>query len=292
MKIIEKSFGTHNGQFHADEITACALLILYDLIKKDLIFRTREVEVLQKCEYVCDVGGTYDPSKKRFDHHQADYKGSFSSAGMILDYLQEQKIITEELYDYLNRFFIIGVDAHDTGNVTLKVGFCSFSQLIDSFVPLDEDIDDGLMDKAFFEALDFVISFLKRLIKRFYYFMEVKKIVKEHMKKRDLVLIFDRAISWLESFFELGGENHPALFIIMPSGKHWKLRAIPPSYEDRMNVRIPLPKEWAGLRDEKLKQVSGIDGAIFCHKGKFISIWETKEAAMKACELVLKKRGK
>ncbi|MDF2550599.1 MAG: hypothetical protein K0S07_1666, partial [Chlamydiales bacterium] len=27
-----RSFGTHDGSFHADEVTACALLLLVDLI--------------------------------------------------------------------------------------------------------------------------------------------------------------------------------------------------------------------------------------------------------------------
>jgi len=94
-------------------------------------------------------------------------------------------------------------------------------------------------------------------------------------------------LPWLENFFELGGEAHPALFVIMPSGNHWKLRAIPPSMSDRMRVRKPLPERWAGLRDEELRKASGISGAIFCHKGRFISIWETKPDALKALQLAL-----
>jgi uncharacterized UPF0160 family protein len=258
MDKIDKSFGTHNGHFHADEVTAGALLILFDLVKKDLIFRTREEDVLQRCEYIGDVGGKYDSEKKLFDHHQADYQGSLSSAGMVLLYLKRQKIISPDLYEFLNRSFVLGVDAHDIGNVKLKVGSCSFSQIIETFVPLGEEVDDIEMDRSFFEALSFTINFLKRLLNRFYYFQETKKIVKKHMETKDRFIIFDHALSWVESFFELGGKEHPALFIIMPSRDQWKLRAIPPSYEERMNVRVPLPKEWAGLRGEKLKEVSGI----------------------------------
>ena len=291
MAKMDKSFGTHDGHFHADEVTACALLVYYNLVQKNLIFRTREENILKKCEYVCDVGGIYDPKKKRFDHHQADYNMNLSSAGMVLLYLKDQKILLDELYHFLNNFFIIGVDAHDLGDVKLKIGFCSFSQVIETFVPLGEGIDSKTFDKAFLDALEFTLNFLKRLIKRFYYFQKAKEIVKKHMEKKDFFLVFEKAVSWVEAFFELGGENHPALFIIMPSGNNWKLRAIPPSYEDRMNVRIPLPEEWAGLRGEKLKEVSGIEGAIFCHKGRFISIWETKEDALRALEYIFKKEG-
>lgn len=291
MKTIAKSFGTHDGHFHADELTACALLVNFNLVQKELIFRTRDEKILNSCEIVCDVGGIYDPLKKRFDHHQSDYTGFLSSAGMILKFLKDEKIIQEALYNYLNNYFIIGVDAHDIGNVKLKSGFLTFSQLIENFIPLGDELDSITLDKAFNEALDFILIFLRRLIDRFYYLEQTKEIVKKYMAEKAKYLVFDKALPWLESFFALGGEAHPALFIIMPSGPHWKLRAIPPSYEDRMNVRVSLPREWAGLRGESLKKASGIDGAVFCHKGRFISIWETKKAALEALKYVFKKEG-
>jgi uncharacterized UPF0160 family protein len=95
----------------------------------------------------------------------------------------------------------------------------------------------------------------------------------------------------MENFFELGGVEHPAKFIIMPSGNHWKLRGIPPTLKRNMEVRVPLPLEWAGLLDAELKEVTQIPGAIFCHKGRFISVWETQEDACKALESVLKLSG-
>ena len=106
------------------------------------------------------------------------------------------------------------------------------------------------------------------------------------MDKKNKVLYFDEPMPWIESFFDLGGARHPAQFIIMPAGSQWKLRGIPPSYDKRMQVRLPLPKVWAGLIDEQLKKKTGIPGAVFCHKGRFISIWETKEDAEKALKYV------
>ena len=66
----ERSFGTHDGRFHADEVTACALLFFCNPIDRDKISRTRDPVVLNRCEYICDVGGLYDPNQKLFDHHQ------------------------------------------------------------------------------------------------------------------------------------------------------------------------------------------------------------------------------
>src|SRR5271170_2959520 len=93
---IPRSFGAHDGTFHADEVTACALLLLFNLIDADKIVRTRELERLEQCEYVCDVGGIYDPAKKLFDHHQVGYQGSLSSAGMILLHLKASHLINEQ----------------------------------------------------------------------------------------------------------------------------------------------------------------------------------------------------
>jgi len=288
--MIPHSFGTHDGTFHADEVTACALLLLFKLIDRSKIIRTRDEKKLKNCEYVCDVGGIYNPVGKRFDHHQADYDGSLSSAGMVLKYLRDEGVIDEKVYDFFNRSLIIGIDDHDNGRVHLQIGHCSFSNVVSNFTPIKHDASDEENDRAFFVALDFVLGHLSRLYDRYQYIQKCREKVAERMQKDLQYLFFDEGMPWLESFFELGGEDHPALFVIMPSGTHWKLRAIPPTYEDRMGVRCPLPKSWAGKSDKELKQVSGIEGAIFCHKGRFISVWETKEDALKALAYAIEHR--
>jgi uncharacterized UPF0160 family protein len=289
MEKIPRSFGTHSGSFHADEVTACALLLMHDLIDRDKIFRTRDSEKLGACEFVCDVGGVYDPERKLFDHHQVEYRGQMSSAGMILKYLKDERYINEVDYEYLNRSMIHGVDLHDNGKEPQVYGYCSISHVVANFNPIEHGSSHQEQDRCFFKALDFIYSHLKRMVRRIEYIQSCREVVEEKIKQEDKCLIFDKSVPWLELFFDLGGEKHPAVFIVMPSGDHWKLRGVPPSYEDRMNVRVPLPKEWAGLHNEDLKEATGIDGAIFCHKGRFISVWETKEDALKALDLVMEK---
>ena len=284
---IPRSFGTHDGTFHADEVTACALLLLFRCIDEDKIVRTRDLAVLDSCEYVCDVGGEYDPPRKLFDHHQAEYQGPMSSAGMILKYLWETNRITEKQYDFFNRSLILGVDSHDNGKDPQIPGLCTYSHIIASYTPMKNDADSETLEAAFKTALEFAKGFLNRMWNRYLYNQSCKEIVEEAMSRYKECLMFDHNIPWLESFFELGGAEHSANFVIMPSGNHWKLRGIPPSYDQRMQVRIPLPEEWAGLLEDSLRKVSGIHGAIFCHKGRFISVWETREDALKALEVVL-----
>ena len=237
---------------------------------------------------MCDVGNVYDPDRKRFDHHQADYLGDLSSAGMVLRYLFDQGIIDEKKFYFLNQSFIAGVDAHDTGRVVLEPGVATFSQVIANFIPPDYESPDDVMREAFDVAVDFVIGYVQRLLARYDYVQACKTVVVDAMASQGRALIFDKPLAWMDVFFEMGGEHHPAEFVIMPSGEHWKLRGIPPNSRDKMKVRVPLPEKWAGLREEDLKKVCGIPGAVFCHKGLFISIWETKEDAIKALHKVTK----
>lgn len=284
----KRSLGTHDGSFHADEVTASALLLLFDQIDRERIYRTRDPKILDRCCFVCDVGGEYDPGKRRFDHHQVEYQGHMSSAGMILLYLKEHGFIEPHLYDYFNKSLIMGVDAHDNGIAKLEPGTASFSQVISNFMPIEYDASAEAMNRAFFEAVDFAYGHLERLKRRHHYTLECRAAVKKAMVQGANALIFDENLPWLENFFDLGGELHPAQFVIMPSGSHWKLRGIPPSLSERMKVRCALPESWAGLHEEDLKKVCGIQGAIFCHKGRFISIWETKEDALKALHMVMR----
>ena len=287
--ILSRSFGTHDGSFHADEVTACALLIYFNLIDRDKIFRTRNLDQLSHCEFVCDVGGIYDPINKRFDHHQNEYKGKLSSAGMILNYLYDQEIIQSTTYDFLNKMVITGVDQVDNGLIEPLYGHASFSSIIASYVPVSYEASQEEYDSHFYQALDFVLGFFSRILMKLEYIRTCKDVVIDAMEKSNYCLIFDQPLSWIETFFENGGLHHPAKFVLMPSQQHWKLRAIPPSFEERMKVRIPLPEEWAGLLDDDLKKITNIPGAIFCHKGRFISVWETKEDALKALDQIKNK---
>lgn len=287
LSLIPRSFGTHDGTFHADEVTACALLLVCNVIDQDKILRSRDLTELRNCEYVCDVGGLYASDKKRFDHHQVDYRGPLSSAGMILEYLRSTSKFTQREYDFLNNSLVKGVDAHDNGKDPQISGYCSFSHIISNFTPIAYDATHEEQNSAFFEAVTFAKGHIKRLLERFHYNQSCREVVSNAMAEYRDCLQFEASIPWMDTFFELDGERHPASFVIMPSGKYWKLRGIPPSLDERMKVRVPLPEEWAGLLDEDLQKVTGIKGALFCHKGRFISVWETKEDALKALHMIL-----
>ena len=67
----------------------------------------------------------------------------------------------------------------------------------------------------------------------------------------------------------------------------WRIQTVPVepgSFEDRKS----LPKQWAGLSDKELKEVTGIDDTMFCHNGLFIAGAESLESTMKMASLALK----
>lgn len=291
----ERSFGTHSGPFHADEVTACALLLFCDCIDLDQIVRTRDSTVLEKCHFVCDVGGVYDPQKRRFDHHQREYTGPKSSAGMVLDYLAQQSLISSDFAEHLHQEWITGVDAHDNGRQLHQRGALTFSHIIALRVPCrSSQASDLEMDQAFLEAVQFTLAILWRMQEQFLEQKQARRIVQEamdHSLESDSgLLVFSTNTTWLEPFFALGGKNHPAQFIVMPSEQHWKLRAVPPSLDERMDMRRSLPERWLGLQDKELVEACGIKDAVFCHKGGFVSVWKSKEAALQAYHLL--KEGK
>ena len=78
---------THSGPFHADDVLAWGLIQVFVDAEATLV-RTRDAERLEQADIVFDVGGIYDPSSGRFDHHQNSYIGPLSSAGMVLDWLE------------------------------------------------------------------------------------------------------------------------------------------------------------------------------------------------------------
>ena len=123
--------GTHNRHFHADEALAVYLLRLLPTYTPSNLLRTRDPSLLATCHTVVDVGGEYDPSANRFDHHQRTFDTTFpqrptklSSAGMIYLHfgrsivalrtrLKEDSAEVDLLWRKLYEEFVEALDAND-----------------------------------------------------------------------------------------------------------------------------------------------------------------------------------
>lgn len=86
--------GTHSGAFHCDEALAVAMLTSLPEMAPYGVVRSRNSEIHEAADILVDVGGIFDEEKKRFDHHQGSFHGTFSadhtvrlsSAGLVYKY--------------------------------------------------------------------------------------------------------------------------------------------------------------------------------------------------------------
>ncbi|VDM68394.1 unnamed protein product [Strongylus vulgaris] len=77
------SIGTHDGKFHCDEAFACFILKRLNQFRDYKLIRTRDPAVLNTCDVIVDVGGVYNHSKKRYDHHQIEFNETMQTLGVL-----------------------------------------------------------------------------------------------------------------------------------------------------------------------------------------------------------------
>lgn len=132
--------GTHSGTFHCDEALACGLLLLLPAFAGCSVVRSRDACVLARCGVLVDVGGIYDPSTQRFDHHQPGFTSTYSgeassvtrlsSAGLVFKHFGSvilARLVEESgagacteamlsaLLEHLYATFVLEIDAVDNG---------------------------------------------------------------------------------------------------------------------------------------------------------------------------------
>jgi uncharacterized UPF0160 family protein len=73
-----KKLITHGNGFHADDVTAYA--ILKEVLTKQgetwSLQRSRDPEIIATGDIVFDIGDIYDPATNRYDHHQRGKAGA------------------------------------------------------------------------------------------------------------------------------------------------------------------------------------------------------------------------
>ncbi|XP_035779764.1 MYG1 exonuclease-like [Anopheles albimanus] len=142
--------GTHNGIFHCDELLACFMLQQLPQYATAQIVRSRDSKILDGCDIVVDVGGTFDRARHRYDHHQGSFNETLnslrpelnspwnirlSSAGLVYTYFGE-----EVLREVVKRKLGLALDADCLRAVYRKVydGMICEVDAIDNGVPMFE----------------------------------------------------------------------------------------------------------------------------------------------------------
>ncbi len=286
----DKTIATHNGNFHADDVFSIAAF--KSIFPSFTLIRTRDLDIIAKADIVVDVGGEYDSDADRFDHHQRGGAGErengipYSSFGLIWQkYGLEICQGNQDVANAVDTGLVSTIDAIDCGHVEGVYKGISLSQTIGMFNPTWQE--DSHFDTCFDEAVDFASRVLTRFIASANGGISAKEIVAKAIDNAEdpRVIVLEKYTPWKRTVHTLSEE---ALYVIYPSQTgEWRIQTVPVelgSFEDRKS----LPKQWAGLSGEKLKEVTGIDDAMFCHNALFIAGAESFESTMKMASMALK----
>ena len=284
-----KTIATHNGNFHADDVFSIAAL--KSLFPSFKLIRTRDLALIAKADIVIDVGGEYDADTDRFDHHQRGGAGErengipYSSFGLIWQkYGVEICEGNKDVAKAVDSGLVSTIDAIDCGHVEGVTKGITLSQTISMFNPTWQE--DTHFDSCFDEAVEFASRVLTRFIASANGGISAKAIVAKAIENAEdpRVIVLEKYTPWKRTVHALSEE---ALYMIYPSQTgQWRIQTVPVeigSFENRKS----LPKQWAGLSDDALKEVTGIDDAMFCHNGLFIAGAESFESTMKMASIAL-----
>jgi uncharacterized UPF0160 family protein len=276
---------THSGNFHADDVLAWGLLSTFLTEELELI-RTRDKSLLAQGDLIFDVGGHYDPSKGQFDHHQAEYQGPLSSAGMILLWLFNNQHLSEELYLLLRSEIVDYVDAVDNGALLPEAGSGSFPIIVDYYNKGCTSL--AAFDQAFQRAADVALGLIKGIVLSFNEemkaFKDVKKALEISEREQSNLLFFRQYLPWKGPYFDITEGTHPTEFVIFSSLQGtWQAIAIPPE-KNSFAQKVPFPASWAGKRGAELAEITGYASAEFCHKNRFIAVFHDLRELLEAME--------
>lgn len=293
MKIV-----THNASFHADDAFAVSSLRL--LYPDAEIIRTRDKNIIKTGDFVLDVGEIYDPETNRFDHHQLGGAGErpngipYSSVGLVWKKYGLAISGSEDVANKVDQILIQSIDAADNGmdlSTPLVEGAQPYSiQGVIRQYHLTWK-EEGDWDVQFAECVEWATKFLKRFIKIIGDVVEGEQIVESAYG-----LAEDKRVISIDDKYDLGRElvtrvltSHvEPLYAILyrQDHKNWQVVAIRKNHGS-FDLRKPLPESWAAKSDADLESVSGVEGALFCHRKCFMCTANTKEAAIKMAQLAL-----
>lgn len=292
---------THTAPHHADEVFATVLLSMLFPVH---LLRTRDQYIINRSNAtVYDVGGVFDPTKRRFDHHQRDFVEcradgtKYSSVGLIwrgygveiVKKLGESRGVDDEIaaevVAEVDKSLIRGIDVGDNGQgedgdyMSVSTAIMNFNALWDS----DEDSDE-----CFMKACELAEAILRReievAISSVYGRVEVRKMIQS---TNGPVIAMDKLVDgWID---EVANPDNPKakglLYAVFPARDgDWNVRAIPTDADKLMEQRKSFPEAWRGLRGRELADVTGVKTAIFCHMAGFFAAAKTKEDAIRLAE--------
>ena len=295
---------THSGGFHADELLSS--VILTRLFPNAEIVRSRSPEWITpgSDRIIYDVGGAYDTEAGIFDHHQRgaplrDGGQPYSSFGLIWkhfghDYLTAiglPEAHIEPVYTSLDESFVLPIDLLDNGAMSPAVAgplaVLTLPVLLETLKPVFDDPDPAALERAFGEALAIARSLLEARIAGSAAKLRAEDLVLQAISTagENRVLELPMGMPFRPAIMKAGADH--LLFVVHPREKDWCLTGIRQS-DEGFEQRADLPAAWAGLTNGDLEAACGVEGASFCHNGRFIAAAKTRTAALAMADIAVR----
>ncbi len=287
-----KIIGTHNGNFHADDVFAVAATML--LFPGSKVIRSRDENELKNADFIVDVGAIYDPNRCRFDHHQGDFNVTrpnglpYASFGLIWKEFGE-RICGFESSKMIDDKLVTPIDALDNGvdiDAPLVAGIKRYDlkDIIDALTPVGE-CSDKEMDEAFMFVVRMAEALIVREIERANMAIaareEVEKAYRASADKR--IISLSKMVPWKDTLIS---KEEPLFVIYKRHDDKWAAQSVPISKNSFMNRHL-FPESWAGKIEDELKEVSGVKDAVFCHNKRFFAVASTFSGAESLAKLAL-----
>ncbi|MCP1213235.1 MYG1 family protein [Acetobacter okinawensis] len=305
---------THSGNFHVDEtlgyvVLHYALTPMGDLRARILdgtsddclkFYRSRNPEQIQAADIVFDVGGIYDPTKGRYDHHMKnkplrDDGTPYSAAGLLWkDYgkaavrnlvrTQVDDATIAAIWQSIDKSLVVPIDQDDNG--VAKMGKLSLADIVSACSPPWDTAELHGQEEAkrretlgFANAATAVASHLVNTIDRVRASLKaMDRVLSSYAAAEDKrILLMDTGMPTEKVIFE---HDLPVIYVVSPTGGgQWNVKAVPPE-RGAFGQRISLPEAWAGLDGAKLAEACGVSDAVFAHPARFICGAASREGAL------------
>ncbi|MFH1404598.1 MAG: MYG1 family protein [Patescibacteria group bacterium] len=275
---------------------------------------------------VFDVGGECNADTHNFDHHQKGGGGTrkngvpLSSFGLIwrrfgIEFctrvIAVQTIDTDVhpqvLMNEIDTELVQGVDAIDAGAVDdprfrpaigphmhdTCVEVQTISGVLFDLNPhkllgaTDEDFD-----VAYGAAVEIASAYLRSFCLTQLARLHGKRLIEQGRRIEDQIVVATAVVpDWSDVVSGPDGFEE-TMFYLDPDGSDptgqaymiWQVPTEPRGFAGRK----PLPESWAGLRGNALVAQTGIEGANFCHGGRFVGGGKTLEAAIAMAKAAIK----
>ncbi|MBW7923070.1 MAG: MYG1 family protein [Rubellimicrobium sp.] len=298
---------THSGGFHADDVLSTA--VLQRLFPQARVMRSRDPAWITPApdRIIYDEGRLFDPASRIFDHHQrgAPLRAGgqpYSSFGLIWrhyghDYLAQLGVRpgdADAVHAAMDARFVLPVDLMDNGaldpgsagvlaDLTLPV-------LIESLKPPFDARNQQADAAAFERAVGIAAAILESAVAHAAADRRAAGIVARALAaaEGERVLELPSAVPFQEAL--MAPEGAYVLFAIYPRGDGWVLTGVRRT-PDTFALRADLPAAWAGLSGAALEAATGVPGARFCHRGRFLAVADSREAVLRLAALAVANRA-